>query len=57
MKALLNLIGTLLILGVLLFQGILVIVIAIGIALLNPRKVNKIWKNIFQETTESNSIN
>ena len=57
MKALLNLIGTLLILGVLLFQGILVIVIAIGIAVLNPRKVNKIWKNIFQETTESNSIN
>ena len=57
MKTLLNLIGTLLILGVLLFQGILVIVIDIGIAVLNPRKVNKIWKNIFQETTESNSIN
>ena len=57
MKALLNMIGTFLILGVLLFQGILVIVIAIGIAVLNPRKVNKIWKNIFQETTESNSIN
>ena len=57
MKSLLNMIGTFLILGVLLFQGILVIVIAIGIAVLNPRKVNKIWKNIFQETTESNSIN
>jgi hypothetical protein len=56
MKTLLNMIGTLLILGVLLFQGILIIVIAIGIALLHPRKVNKIWKNIFQETTESNSI-
>ena len=57
MKTLLNMIGTLLILGVLLFRGILIIVIAIGIAVLNPLKVNKIWKNIFQETTESNSIN
>ena len=57
MKTLLNMIGTFLILGVLLGQILLVIVIAIGITLLNPRKAYEMYQNIFDETTEMKSSN